>query len=397
MENKFDLRTKTYILFLIFSIFQVINLFQSLWSYHPVQLNLIILGIITILIFLIPLIFLILNTKKSKRFGWGISIIIFLIMFFYLLYTKINNYPANQLINSYSLNANLAILASFVSIVIVYAVSELKNFKNKLFDKWISYTFIFICLILPSLISVFYTISQIYSQYRILNIIQYLSTPIVYLIILWIWIKAEKNKSIGKFDLRTKIFILLFLIPSTFSIPESIFLWRISPRFVISAIFYLISLIIILCYEKEKRKIAWMIGVIPSLITLFNPLQSPFNPGAYQGTILSLFQYIKYGDIVTALLMLVGSVIPVLIIIFAVTEIMNYKKNNFDKKIGIFFLVFYFIRPAIEKLIKGLMSVDFSIEIGFITNIFTSLITNITRILFIAALFLWIYLENKEK
>jgi len=394
MEDKFDLRTKTYILFLIYSIFQGINLFQSFLSYHPVQSNLIILSIIAIIILLIPLILLIINTKKSKMFGWSISLIMFLVIFLYQLYMKINDYSANQLINSYSLNENITILASFV--LIIYAISELKNFENKLFDRWISYTFIFVGMILPSLIGILYIIPQIYSQYRILDIIQYLSIPVVYLILLWIWTKVEKNKSIGKFDLRTKIFILLFLIPSTFSIPELIFLWRAYPHFVISAIFYLISLIILLCYKKEKRKIAWMIGIIPSLITLFNPLQSHFNPGVCQGTILCMFQSIKYGDTITPLLMLIGSVIPILIIIFAVTEIINYKKNNFDKKIGIFFVVFYFIRPLLEKLIKISIGEGFSIKAEFI-SLLIPLITNITPILFIAALLFWIYLDKKKE
>ena len=204
----------------------------------------------------------------------------------------------------------------------------------------------------------------------------------------------------NKFDLRTKIFILysIFFMLSYRNLIFYLKAWEVYYPYIISSIIYLCSSLLLIFYKtEEKKKIAWKIAIIPSLIILFNPLKSPLNTSVYQGTIISLFQFIKYGDIVTALIMLIGSVIPVLIIIFAVTKIIDYKKNNFDKKIGIFFVVFYFISPILTKLVKTLIHrTSFSPKIDFL-GIFISPIKDITSILFIAALILWIYLEKKRK
>ena len=204
----------------------------------------------------------------------------------------------------------------------------------------------------------------------------------------------------SKFDLRTKIFIL-YSIFFIFSFRRLIFYleaWKIYYPYTISSIIYLCSLILLILYKtEEKRKIAWKIAIIPSLIILFSPLKSPFNPAVYQGTIISLFQFIKYGDIVSALIMLIESVIPILIIIFAVTEIINYKRNNFDKNIGIFFVVFYFISLILTKLVKTFIHrTSLSPKIDFF-GIFISPIKNIIPILFVASLLLWVYLEKKSK
>jgi len=414
MQNKFDLRTKTFILYIIF----IILLSLGGGYYLGLPSSLYSLVYLAYFLYLTPLVLLIYNTNKSRKVAWITSFIFALLLLFYQIFFAIKEIIKIDLVNVSMLSISIPNLAGIpISIlIIIYAISELKKQESSSFDKWISYIFIFAYLILPFLISFFYKALIVFFGINIWEFIRYEISrlglkligalisnsimPALYLISIFIWNKTDKNKVKHKFDLRTKIFILysIFFIFSYMGLILHWEAWQVYYSYIVSSIIYLCSLVLLTLYNTgEKRKIAWMIAIIPSLIMLFNPLQSPLNPGVYQGTIISLFQFIKYGDMVTALLMLIGSVIPILIIIFAVTKIINYKKNNFDKNISISFVVFYFIAPLLTKLVKTLIHrTSFSPKIDFF-GILISPIKDIIPVLFVAALILWIYLEKKKE
>ena len=406
MQNKFDLRTKTFILYLVFII--LLSVGGKYYLTLPSSLHFLVY--FAYILYLIPLVLLIYNTNKSRKIAWITSFIFALVLLFYQIFSIIKINP----VNVSALILNLTGIPISI-LIIIYAISELKKQESKSFDKWISYIFIFAYLILPFLISFFYEELAVFGLKDIgalirdeplyfgLRLVKRLIfgsiIPALYLISLFVWNKIDKNEIKNKFDLRTKIFILysIFFMFSYMGLVIYLEAWKVYYPYIISSIIYFCSLILLTLYNtEEKRKIAWKIAIIPSLTMLFNPLKSPLNPGTYQGTILYLFQLIKFGDITTALLMLIGSVIPILIIIFAVTEIINYKKNNLDKNIGIFFIVFYFISPILTNLTKLLTRTSFSPKINFL-GIFISPIIAITPVLFVASLLFWNYLEKKKE
>ena len=73
MEKKFDLRTKTYILYLVFISLQFLAIRDYLARFIFLYK----------LIYLVPLVLLVYNTKKSKKIAWSLSLLFCLIILFY--------------------------------------------------------------------------------------------------------------------------------------------------------------------------------------------------------------------------------------------------------------------------------------------------------------------------
>ncbi len=110
---------------------------------------------------------------------------------------------------------------------------------------------------------------------------------------------------------------------------------------------------IILLIKETHKKTAWILAMIPPVFLLLNPLPSPANPQFAYGTILGVIQALITADIITAMLLLSESILPIMIIIYAITAFANVKNKIFDKTIGIIFIILFLFYPLAAPIIHG--------------------------------------------
>ena len=191
-----------------------------------------------------------------------------------------------------------------------------------------------------------------------------------------------------KFNLRGKTFILfvIFYLILNFNILLYAILSLQIPVYARDIIIYLllysISIVMLFINTNKSRKIAWILALIPSLMILFNPFKSPTNPYLSMGRLVSLFQSAMGGDTVTALLMIVASLIPILIIIYSISELINYNNKKFDLVLGWMFIIFFCFELFGFSIITGSI---------YFANILKPMIISI---LYITTILIWTKLSS---
>jgi len=91
MQNKFDLRTKTFILYLVFII--LLSVGGKYYLTLPSSLHFLVY--FAYILYLIPLVLLIYNTNKSRKIAWITSFIFALVLLFYQIFSIIKINPVN--------------------------------------------------------------------------------------------------------------------------------------------------------------------------------------------------------------------------------------------------------------------------------------------------------------
>jgi len=128
----------------------------------------------------------------------------------------------------------------------------------------------------------------------------------------------------------------------------------------------------------DKKKIAWIIAIISSILFLFNPLNP--NAAAYSwGSFIALIQGIIWKDSITALLKLEMSLIPIMIIIYSFLELKNIKDRKLDINISKVFVILFIISLFFSNIILGTTKY---------------IIPLITSIMYILGLFIWHKLDK---
>jgi len=193
MNLEYDLREKTFITFLVFTILMSFHSF--LYSLYRVTAN---KGytILYFLIYSLALILLLQKTDRLKKFGWVLVLISACIVLFNPLPS-----PSNQdlsigtfitLIQSSSagdLTTALLMLVSslFQILIITYSISELINYKNQKFDFVTSLiftiTFCFSFLGFPI----------ITGSFILYDIVKSIFISILYIGLVILWYKSEEN------------------------------------------------------------------------------------------------------------------------------------------------------------------------------------------------------------
>jgi len=123
------------------------------------------------------------------------------------------------------------------------------------------------------------------------------------------------------------------------------------------AIYIILAASVIFLLFTKYQKASWSLALAASVIALFDPLPIVVNPSYAEGSLLSLIVSISQGDPVTAFLLLLLSLIPVMIIIFAISKLTKNENKKFDKLAALIFVAIFFLSNILDPLIKGIFSV----------------------------------------
>ncbi|MBW3002902.1 hypothetical protein KY338_07115 [Candidatus Woesearchaeota archaeon] len=121
-----------------------------------------------------------------------------------------------------------------------------------------------------------------------------------------------------------------------------------------------IKMLLIVCYtiaailllKNTHKKTAWIFAMIPPLFLLLNPL-------FIKGTLIILIEHIielNFGGVWAAA---AESILPIMVIIYAITSLAGVKNKIFDKTIGIIFIILFLISPLIVPVSRGNLSFYF--------------------------------------
>jgi hypothetical protein len=137
------------------------------------------------------------------------------------------------------------------------------------------------------------------------------------------------------------------------------------------------SVILLFISDARAKKAAWILALVSALIFLFNMALVPTNPGYVWGSYISSVVALMWKDYTLALLQLTRSIIPLMIGIFSLIELTNYKNDNLDRNISIIFIGFFCFSLFAEKFIKHMFGFGQLIE------------PSVYSLIIIIAFFLW--------
>ncbi len=181
-------------------------------------------------------------------------------------------------------------------------------------------------------------------------------------------------------NLRTKTFIAFAITTILFTIASilfgvnnlyELFMFGIYPMDFLRSIFWNISSFLgqfsefmlnyshiialtIICYtaaiifliKDTHKKTAWILAMIPPVFLLLNPL-------FVQGTLITFVEALIGTEYAMAVNALAESLLPLLVIIYAITGLANVENRIFDKTIGITFIILFLLCPLAMPLIRG--------------------------------------------
>jgi len=103
---------------------------------------------------------------------------------------------------------------------------------------------------------------------------------------------------------------------------------------------------IILLIKETHKKTAWIFAMIPPVFLLLTPL-------FVQGTVITFVEALIGTEYAMALTALTESLLPLLVIVYAITAFANVENKIFDKTIGIIFIVLFLLSPLAISIIPG--------------------------------------------
>jgi hypothetical protein len=102
----------------------------------------------------------------------------------------------------------------------------------------------------------------------------------------------------------------------------------------------------ILLIKDTHKKTAWAFAMVPPIFLLLNPL-------FVQGTLILLVQNLIEADFWGAWTAIADSILPALVIIYAITSLAGVKNRIFDKTIGIIFSILFLLLPWTTAIARG--------------------------------------------
>jgi len=108
----------------------------------------------------------------------------------------------------------------------------------------------------------------------------------------------------------------------------------------------------VLLIKGTHKKTGWIFAMIPPIFLLLNPL-------FVKGKLILVGEALIAANYWQALDVAIDSIIPILVIIYAITALANVKNKIFDKTIGIIFIALFLLYPLVIPIAKGNISFYF--------------------------------------
>ena len=165
-----------------------------------------------------------------------------------------------------------------------------------------------------------------------------------------------------KYQLRTKTYIIIAIINLLAVLSSPVYAMNLGTFYslflknipvIINTVFvtmlYAASVILLFQESKQIQKAGWILAIIPTAIILLNPLPS-LSTNSY-GFLIGTVQGLLAGDAITATLNITASIVPIIILILAISMLAGCKSKKADKTITIILAIAYvltrFAEPAI--------------------------------------------------
>lgn len=199
----------------------------------------------------------------------------------------------------------------------------------------------------------------------------------------------------NKLNLQTKtlvIYVILNIVVFSISLSYSNLPHIILFSYLLILIMHTIFLFLIFCNKPWLQKLAWIVVSIPSIWIMFNPFKITNYPDQYPlGTVLVSFLSLVYKDFDTALIQLVGSIVPILIIAFSISNIKNRTSGKIDYVFSGLLIFFSSFSNVLINLIQSRFGTAGNIDFAQILKAF------IILIIYIGLLFVWNKLDNQTQ